>query len=333
MLTRNAIYRTTVSIYLTTYYTFLCYKYGVYNRSLVIKTILAITKQQHPRMKKKQKKINTLKKEALPPWREHLNTIIFGSETRLGKAFDILLFVSITLSVVSVMLGSVISIQIEYHDILFYTELFFTLLFTLEYFLRLISVKHPFLYARSFFGIVDFLSIVPTYLSFIFPSIKYMLIIRILRLLRIFRILKLAAYMDEAHVLMSALTKSWRKILVFLHTIITIVIIFGSLMYVLEGKEAGFTSIPKAVYWAIVTLTTVGYGDIAPQTPLGQLMAAFIMIMGYGIIAVPTGIYTAELVKTFKPEGVNNDACPDCGKTGHDYNASYCKYCGHILNE
>lgn len=271
--------------------------------------------------------------EALSPWRESLNTIIYGSETRLGKAFDVVLIISIIISVVSVILGSVTQIQIKYHEILFSIEWFFTILFSLEYALRLISVRRPLLYARSFFGIVDFLSIIPTYLSFLFPSIKYMLIIRMLRLLRVFRVLKLAEYMDEAQVLMTALNRSWRKILVFLHTILALVVIFGSLMYVVEGKDAGFTSIPKAIYWTIVTLTTVGYGDIAPQTPFGQMIAAFIMIMGYGIIAVPTGIYSAELVKRFKPGGINNDACPDCGKTGHDYNAEYCKYCGHILDD
>ncbi len=271
--------------------------------------------------------------DTLASWRESLNTIIFGSETKLGKSFDILLIISIICSVIAVMLGSVIKIQIQYGEVLFYIEWFFTLLFTLEYGLRLISVRRPFLYARSFFGIVDFLSIIPTYLSFLIPSIKYMLVIRILRLLRVFRILKLSAYMDEAQVLMNALSKSWRKILVFLYTILTLVVVFGSLMYVIEGSEAGFTSIPKSVYWAIVTLTTVGYGDIAPQTPAGQIMASFIMIMGYGIIAVPTGIYSAELIKSYKSDAITNYACPDCGETGHDFDAVHCKYCGYLLYE
>ncbi len=285
------------------------------------------------------KNMNTGKKQndkeavALTAWRESLHTVIFGSETWLGKAFDIVLIISIICSVIAVMLSSVTHIQYQFSEILFYIEWFFTLLFTLEYALRLIVVQRPWLYARSFFGIVDFLSIIPTYLSFLFPSIKYMLVIRILRLLRVFRILKLTAYMGEAHSLMSALNRSWRKILVFLYTILTLVIIFGSLMYVIEGNASGFTSIPKSVYWAIVTLTTVGYGDIAPQTPLGQMMAAFIMIMGYGIIAVPTGIYSAELIKSYKSEGVSNDACPDCGETGHDFDAIHCKYCGYLLDE
>jgi voltage-gated potassium channel len=270
--------------------------------------------------------------EPFAPWREALKIIIFGSETRLGKAFDVVLIISIICSVVAVMLGSVDEIQQQYSRILFYVEWFFTLLFTLEYSLRLISIRSPWRYARSFFGIVDFLSIIPTYLSFLFPSIKYMLVIRILRLLRIFRILKLSAYMGEAQTLMDALNRSRRKILVFLYTILTLVVVFGSLMYVVEGDDAGFSSIPKSLYWAIVTLTTVGYGDITPQSPLGQVIAAFIMIMGYGIIAVPTGIYSAELIKSYREEKISNHACPDCGKIGHDVDAEYCKYCGHFLD-
>lgn len=271
--------------------------------------------------------------EPLSPWRNTLNIIIFGSETRLGKAFDVVLIISIICSVIAVMLGSVEEIQLRYSMVLFYIEWFFTLLFTLEYSLRLISIRSPGRYARSFFGIVDFLSIIPTYLSFLFPSIKYMLVIRILRLLRIFRILKLSAYMGEAQTLMDALNRSRRKILVFLYTILTLVVVFGSLMYVVEGDESGFSSIPKSLYWAIVTLTTVGYGDIAPQSPLGQIIASFIMIMGYGIIAVPTGIYSAELIKSYKTEKISNHACPDCGKIGHDENAEYCKFCGHFLDK
>ena len=281
----------------------------------------------------KKQKSNDNQEVALTAWRESLHTIIFGSETCLGKVFDIVLIISIICSVIAVMLNSVTHIQLQYGEVLFYIEWFFTFLFTIEYSLRLLSVQRPLLYARSFFGVVDFLSIIPTYLSFLFPSIKYMLIIRVLRLLRIFRILKLSAYMGEAQMLMSALNRSRRKILVFLYTILTLVVIFGSLMYVVEGSEAGFTSIPKSVYWAVVTLTTVGYGDIAPQTPLGQLIASFIMIMGYGIIAVPTGIYSAELIKSYKPERIRNNACPDCGETGHDFDAEYCKYCGFLLED
>lgn len=271
--------------------------------------------------------------EKLAPWRESLHTIIFGAETPLGRAFDIALIISIIVSVLAVMLGTVASISLEYGELLLYIEWFFTLVFTAEYALRLLTVRRPLRYLFSFFGIVDFLSIIPTYLMFLIPSIKYMLVIRILRLLRVFRILKLSAYMGEANILLSALTKSWRKIMVFLYTILTLVVIFGTLMYAVEGNASGFTSIPKSVYWAIVTLTTVGYGDIAPQTALGQLIAATIMIMGYGIIAVPTGIYSAELIKASRPVKVSNNACPACGETGHDEDADFCKYCGHVLND
>lgn len=269
--------------------------------------------------------------EALAPWRESLHSVIFGAETRAAKLFDLMLIVSIVCSVVSVMLGSVEDLQQRFAQWFLYSEWFFTLLFTVEYGLRLISVRRPWLYCRSFFGVVDFLSIIPTYLDFLFPGIKYMLIVRVLRLLRVFRVLKLSEYMSEAQVLMQALNQSRHKILVFLYTVCTLVIVFGSLMYVVEGNESGFTSIPKSVYWAIVTLTTVGYGDIAPQSALGQIIASAIMIMGYGIIAVPTGIYSAELLKVCRPEEISNVACPDCGETGHDYDASFCKYCGHSL--
>ena len=231
------------------------------------------------------------------------------------------------------MLGSVASFQAQYAQALYYIEWFFTLLFTIEYVLRLMCVRKPLLYAGSFFGIVDFLSIIPTYLSFLIPGVKYMLIIRIFRLLRVFRILKLSEYMGEAQILVDALNSSRRKIMVFLYGVFTLVIVFGSLMYVVEGSNSGFTSIPRSVYWAIVTITTVGYGDIAPQTPLGQLVASLIMIMGYGIIAVPTGIYSAELVKNYRIGSIRNDACPDCGETGHDFDADFCKYCGHRMEE
>lgn len=283
--------------------------------------------------KHKNQDINQAEQEKMSPWREVVKEVIFGSETKLGKLFDIVLIISIICSVIVVLLGSVEKFQLQYSILFFYLEWFFTILFTIEYGLRLVAVQRPSLYARSFFGVVDFLSIVPTYLSLFIPTVKYMLVIRILRLLRIFRVLKLTAYMGEAQVLMDALKKSSRKIIVFLYTILTLVVVFGSFMYVVEGSEAGFTSIPKAMYWAMVTLTTVGYGDIAPQTPLGQSIASFIMIMGYGIIAVPTGIYSAELIKTYHPEKISNKACGDCGKIGHDTDAEYCKYCGYFLEE
>lgn len=271
--------------------------------------------------------------EHLSPWREALNSIIFGAETRTGKLFDIVLIIAITLSVLAVMLSSVEAFYAQYGWLFFYAEWGFTLLFTLEYILRLLAVRQPILYARSFYGIIDLLSILPTYIGLLFPSIKYLQIIRILRLLRIFRIFKLAEYVDGAQTLMTALKKSSQKILVFLYTVLTLAIVFGSLLYVVEGSASGFTSIPKSVYWAIVTLTTVGYGDIAPQTPLGQIIAAAIMIMGYGIIAVPTGIYSAELIKSYQPSKISNEACPSCGKISHDEDADFCKYCGETLEE
>ncbi len=271
--------------------------------------------------------------DKLSPWRESLNDIIFGAETPLGKDFDIVLIVMIILSIIMVMLDSVEVMQIHYIEFFYIGEWFFTLLFTVEYLLRLICVRKPWRYIRSFFGIVDLLSILPTYIGLLIPSIKYMLALRVLRLLRVFRILKLSEYMQEAHVLMNALDNSFRKIAVFLYVVLTLVIVFGSLMYVVEGSDSGFTSIPKSVYWAIVTLTTVSYGDIAPQSPLGQIIASAIMIMGYGIIAVPTGVYSAELFKQYQADKITNEACPDCGATGHDFDANYCKYCGHPLED
>lgn len=269
--------------------------------------------------------------EALSPWREKLNEVIFGVETPLAKAFDLVLIIAILVSVVAVMLGSVASLQAQYGLWFYRLEWFFTGLFSIEFLLRLISVRKPWLYLRSFFGVVDFLAIIPTYLVFFFPGIKYMLMIRVLRLLRIFRVLKLSEYMGEAQVLLVALSHSRQKILVFLYAVGTLVIIFGSIMYVVEDESAGFTSIPKSVYWAIVTMTTVGYGDIAPQTVIGQLIASLMMIVGYGIIAVPTGIYSAELFKVRRH--INNNACPDCGAVGHDFDAKFCRLCGHSLSE
>ncbi len=266
-------------------------------------------------------------------WRKDLNTTIFGAETRSGKLFDILLVASISISVLSVTLSSVQELNLKYESLFNALEWFFTGLFTVEYLARLIAVRKAFLYARSFFGLVDLLSILPSYIALLMPGMEYFLIVRILRLLRIFRIFKLVEYVDEAETLISALKNSYHKILVFLYTVLTLAIVFGSLLYVIEGSSSGFTSIPKSIYWAIVTLTTVGYGDIAPQTPLGQMIAASIMIMGYGIIAVPTGIYSSELIKTHQQKTISNHACPSCGKLGHDEDASYCKYCGEDISQ
>ena len=266
----------------------------------------------------------------LAPWRLKLNDIIFGAESPAGKGFDVILIVAILLSVTAVMLESVTYVRNHYGDWLFATEWFFTIAFTLEYGLRLLSVRHPWRYATSFYGVVDLLSIIPTYLSILIPGTNSLLVIRILRILRVFRVLKLFRYMNEAEMLMQALSAGRRKILVFLYTVITMVVVFGSIMYLIEGPANGYTSIPKSIYWAIVTLTTVGYGDISPVTPIGQAIASAVMITGYAIIAVPTGIYTAELANQIR---IKRDArgCPGCGKTGHESDADYCRFCGEEL--
>ena len=267
------------------------------------------------------------KKDSWGKRRKILHEIIFEADTTAGKLFNLFLIISIALSVIVVMLDSVISIHAVIGDLLYYIEWFFTILFTIEYILRLISIGRPLRYAGSFFGVVDLMAILPTYLSLIIPGSQFFLIIRILRLLRIFRVLKLLAYLSEAQMLVKALSASRRKILVFLFTVLILVVIMGSLIYVIEGEKHGFTSIPRSIYWAIVTLTTVGYGDISPQTGIGQALAAVIMILGYGIIAVPTGIVTVEMVKESSKNN-NTQSCPQCSADGHDDDAKYCKYCG-----
>jgi voltage-gated potassium channel len=262
-------------------------------------------------------------------WRDTLYTVIFEAETPAGKWFDIILIVSILASVLAVMLDSISSVNAPHGHILVAIEWFFTIIFTIEYILRLICVGRPLLYATSFFGVVDLLAIIPTYISLFIPGSEYLLVVRILRILRIFRVLKLVQFMREALLLMRALRASARKIIVFLFTVLTLVVILGSLMYLIEGVENGFTSIPRSVYWAIVTLTTVGYGDISPQTSLGQILAAFIMILGYSIIAVPTGIVTVELSQASNKKATQS--CRDCSAEGHDSDAEFCKYCGAKL--
>ncbi|MEA1947032.1 MAG: ion transporter [Thermodesulfobacteriota bacterium] len=263
-------------------------------------------------------------------FRTRLYEIIFEADTPAGKLFDVLLILSIVISVIMVMLDSVSSIRQSYGKLLYMGEWLFTILFTIEYILRLYSVGRPLAYATSFFGLVDLLAILPSYLSIIFPGTHYLLVIRILRVLRIFRVLKLVQYLGEIHILSRALLAGRRKITVFLFAVLTLVVIFGSLMYLIEDPEHGFTSIPRSIYWAIVTMTTVGYGDISPQTDLGQAISAIIMIIGYGIIAVPTGIVTAELTQSYK-KGVSTQACPQCSAEGHDPDAKHCKYCGSEL--
>ncbi len=263
-------------------------------------------------------------------WRAKVHEIIFEADTRAGKVFDIALIVTILLSVVAVMLESVNPVRARYGSILRTTEWVITILFTVEYILRLLCVGQPARYARSFFGIIDLLAILPTYISVIVPGAQALAVVRVLRILRVFRVLKLVQYVQEARVLRQALANSGRKILVFVFVVFTIVIIVGALMYFVEGEDAGFTSIPVSVYWAVVTLTTVGYGDIAPATALGQFLSAMLMIVGYGIIAVPTGIVTTELVRGQQRE-MTTQVCPQCSVEGHDPDAKFCKGCGSEL--
>jgi voltage-gated potassium channel len=256
-----------------------------------------------------------------------IHEIIFEADTPAGKAFDVALLVLIILSVVAVTLESTAAVADRYGPWLRAFEWVVTIIFTIEYLFRLYCVSKPARYARSFFGIVDLLAILPTYLSLIIPGAQSLIVIRALRLLRVFRVLKLAHFVGEASELTTALRASARKIIVFLGAVLTIVVIVGSIMYLIEGEANGFTSIPVSIYWAIVTMTTVGYGDIAPQTALGKILASAIMIMGYGIIAVPTGIVSVELAGVTRKR-ITTQACPDCGAVGHDLDAVHCKFCG-----
>ena len=264
-------------------------------------------------------------------WRNNLHEIIFEADTTAGKTFDIVLIVSIMLSILTVMLDSVKWFNSHYATPIHIAEWCFTVFFTIEYILRLLSVRQPMRYARSFFGIIDLLATIPTYLSLFLPQAQILLVIRILRALRIFRVLKLAHYLGEAQFLLHALRSSRRKIIVFLFTVLNIVVIVGALMYLIEGDQHGFSSIPYSIYWAIVTLTTVGYGDIAPQTPAGQSLAAMLMILGYAVIAVPTGIVTSELTLSAQRQTISTQCCPECSAEGHDVDAVHCKYCGGTL--
>lgn len=265
-------------------------------------------------------------------WRQHLYEVIFEADTPTGKVFDVGLIVLILASVVTVMLESVASIREQYGGLLWTAEWIFTLVFTLEYVARLICTRRPWRYARSFFGIVDLLAILPTYLIALFPAAHYLVVIRVLRILRAFRVLKLAAHVREANLLIRSLMASRRKITVFLFAVFTMTVILGSLMYLIEGEAHGFDSIPRGVYWAIVTLTTVGYGDIAPETPFGQFVASIVMIMGYGVIAVPTGIVTAEMTAAAIREGVTR-TCENCAERLHARHAQLCHQCGTKLAE
>ncbi|NCA86745.1 MAG: ion transporter [Clostridia bacterium] len=257
--------------------------------------------------------------------------IVFLADTKSGRLFDIILLVSIVLSVFVVMLDSVASLRLNYRHLFMWAEWIFTLLFTAEYLFRIFISRRPLEYVRSFYGIIDLLSVLPTYVSLLLVGSHYLLVIRILRMLRIFRILKLSRYLKASEVLQISLRQSKYKIIVFMEVILTTVVIMGSLMYLIEGPESGFSSIPRGIYWAIVTLTTVGFGDITPHTVLGQFFASIIMILGYAIIAVPTGILSTEMMKADYRMSSSAKPCSQCGHTHHQADAKYCLMCGSKL--
>ncbi|MES9958404.1 MAG: ion transporter [Sedimenticola sp.] len=265
------------------------------------------------------------------PLRRRVHEVIFEADTRWGKLFDALLLVTILIAITAVMLESVEAYRIEYGTLLTTVEWGVTLLFTIEYALRLWCVRRPFHYAKSFFGIVDLLAIVPTYLSVIFAGSQSLMVIRSIRLLRVFRVFKLARYLGEVISLMHALRATRHKITVFLSMVLALALILGTLMYVVEGEAGGFTSIPAGVYWAIVTLTTVGYGDLAPLTLPGQIIASIGMLLGYSMIIIPIGIFAVEVVKRHGKEPTSH-ACPNCMREGHDTDAIHCKFCGSPLH-
>ncbi len=269
--------------------------------------------------------------ESIMTLREKIYNIIYEAETPVGKAFDIILISAIFLSVIVVMADTVSSLNQHYGELFYMLEWIFTIFFSIEYIFRVWSIKKPSAYITSFFGIIDLLAILPTYLSLIIPGTQYILVIRLLRVLRIFRVLKLAQFIKESSILVQSLKASGRKILVFIFAVLILVTLLGSFMYSIEGGENGFTSIPKSIYWAVVTLTTVGYGDIAPTTHTGQFFAVIIMLLGYGIIAVPAGIVTSEL-SIAQHKSTSTEVCPHCSKEGHDKDAKFCKRCGGSLN-
>jgi len=266
------------------------------------------------------------------PLKRKLYEIIFEADTVAGKIFDIFLLSLITISVVVIFLESVPSLQIKYQPLFHTLEVTFTFIFALEYLLRLWVLPQPMKFAKSFYGIIDLMAIIPTILELVFPQLHFLLIIRALRLLRIFRIFRMLNFLKDSLVIVNSLWAARRKIMVFFFAVILITIIAGTVMYIIEnGQNNGFSSIPKSIYWAIVTLTTVGYGDVTPITALGKTLASFIMLLGYCIIAVPTGIVSASIAKEMSKHDVNTQTCPQCFKEGHDINASFCKYCGEHL--
>lgn len=264
--------------------------------------------------------------------KEKLYEIVFEADTPLGKAFDFTIIGLIIISIIMVMLDSIPRFHNEYSSLIKIVEWIITICFTIEYILRIKIVRKPAKYIFSFYGIIDLLSILPSFVELFVVGAQGLLVIRGLRLLRIFRILKLSRYTKESVMLAEALKSSRIKIFIFLFTVATLVIIIGTVMYLVEGEKNGFSNIPISVYWAVVTLTTVGYGDISPSTPIGQFLASIVMILGYAIIAVPTGIVSVEFAKS-SPKKVSTQVCPDCLKEGHEPNATFCKFCGSQLND
>lgn len=263
-------------------------------------------------------------------WRERAYIVIFFTNTRAGKRFDTWLLAVIMASLVVVMLDSVASIRAEHGSLLRGLEWGFTAIFAVEYIVRIYSHPEPRKYIFSFYGAIDLLSVLPAFLALLFADAQYLLIVRVIRMLRIFRVLKLTPYLSQANFLLVALRGSRQKIIVFLLSVSTMVVVYGALMYVIEGPDNGFTSIPMSIYWAVVTLTTVGFGDIVPHTPLGKAVATLVMITGYSIIAVPTGIFTAELANAMRQDSLQHP-CPSCEKPSHEPNAAFCSRCGSQL--
>ncbi|WP_413615929.1 ion transporter [Halomonas cupida] len=272
-------------------------------------------------------------KPAAEGLRTRIFQIIFESDTLTAKVFDIALITAIMGSVLVVMLDSVVSLHQHYGDWFRTIEWGFTILFTVELALRLYCLERPWQYLKSFYGLVDLISILPSWLALLVPGAQSLIVVRMLRALRIFRVLRLMEFIGEGRLLLDALRRSGRQIFLFLFTVFMLVTIFASLIYLIEPPEAGFTSIPVAIYWAVVTLTTVGYGDISPVTPLGQAISVVVMLIGYSIIAVPTGVFSAEVIRSIRSDRYSEEACPGCGHDRHEQRARYCLLCGSWLDE
>ncbi|HEY7774172.1 MAG TPA: ion transporter [Marinagarivorans sp.] len=268
-----------------------------------------------------------------PGIRTRLFQIIFESDSRLAKAFDIGLAMLIFFSVGIVLLDSVQEYHERFGTFFYITEWVITLIFTVELALRFYCLQKPWLYLKSFYGIIDIIAVLPTWLVLIFPGAQTLVVFRLLRTLRLFRVLEMVTLVGQGRLMLDALKRSRGQILLFLFSILMLVTIFSSILYLIEPREAGFTSIPKSIYWGIVTLTTVGYGDITPTTPLGQFISVAIMLSGYSIIALPAGVFSAEVIRSLREDRYSDEACPGCGKHQHEHDAQYCKHCGTWLNE